>query len=377
MNLRLIHIAPELPPTVGGVADYTALLSRRLVEVTDGAVEPVLVHAGTQSTDTIQVDFPVVNLGGQCSPLALSQAIREHQKGRGHPVVLLEYANYGYAARGIPLWLLRGLRRACGQGGVPLVAMIHELYATGPPWSGAFWYSVPQRFAAAGLARLAQQVITNRHSAATWLARYRGGRPDVHVQPVFSNVGEPTELPPFQHRSRTAVVFGGGGKKQRIYRDNPNVLQYLTERRDFESILDVGPSDNLSKVNEDWLTYCGILPAETISDTLSEASLGIISYPATRLSKSGGAAAFASHGVPFVLLDEDEGGNASPYVEGTHFWRWSTLSEKPHLLSEKRREEMSYAIRTMYMEHMHSRSAARRFAQILEKTVSSVSKTTS
>ena len=77
MSIRLIHIAPELPPTVGGVADYTAILSRRLVEVSDGAVEPVLVHAGRQFADAIDVDFPVVDLSGQCSTSALAQTVEQ------------------------------------------------------------------------------------------------------------------------------------------------------------------------------------------------------------------------------------------------------------------------------------------------------------
>jgi hypothetical protein len=51
--VRLIHIAPELPPTVGGVADYAVILSRRLVEVSDGTVEPVLIYAGHEPTEAI------------------------------------------------------------------------------------------------------------------------------------------------------------------------------------------------------------------------------------------------------------------------------------------------------------------------------------
>lgn len=53
MGTRIIHIAPELPPKVGGVADYNAILSRRLVEVSDGTVEPVLIYAGHEPTEAI------------------------------------------------------------------------------------------------------------------------------------------------------------------------------------------------------------------------------------------------------------------------------------------------------------------------------------
>ena len=77
MSIRLIHISPELPPTVGGVADYTAILSRRLVEVSDGIIEPVLVHAGNQSAEAIEVDFPTVDLSGERSASALAETIEQ------------------------------------------------------------------------------------------------------------------------------------------------------------------------------------------------------------------------------------------------------------------------------------------------------------
>ena len=89
--IRLIHIAPELPPKVGGVADYTAILSRRLVEVSDGAVEPVLVHAGKERAGAIDVGFPAVDLSGGGTTGALGEAISLVDLENDHRgVVLLE-----------------------------------------------------------------------------------------------------------------------------------------------------------------------------------------------------------------------------------------------------------------------------------------------
>jgi hypothetical protein len=47
------------------------------VEVSDGEVEPVLVHAGRQQVDTIEADFPVVNLSGEQSAQRLAEAVQE------------------------------------------------------------------------------------------------------------------------------------------------------------------------------------------------------------------------------------------------------------------------------------------------------------
>jgi hypothetical protein len=372
--IRLIHIAPELPPTVGGVADYTAILSRRLVEVSDRDVEPVLVHAGRESTDAINVDFPVVDLSGECSASALAEAVHDLEGETRRTVVLLEYSNYGYAARGLPFWLLRGLRLACGREKIPLVVMVHELYATGRPWEREFWYSMPQRFILTQLARLADEVITNQQEAVTWLEQRRGAEEStVQFQPVFSNVGEPRKLPPFEQRGPRAVVFGG--KKRLIYRDNQRMINELVEEYRFEDVIDIGPSSQFSDAGRSPVRFCGILSSESISEKFLTASIGLISYPGARLSKSGGAAAFASHGLPFILLDEEEGETAEPYVEGTHFWRWSTLLESPDLLNEEQLSKMSRSIRELYMNHMHSRVTARRFFQTFSKTSASAPQT--
>ena len=64
---------------MGGVADYTAILSRRLVEVSDGEVEPVLVRAGWKAPDSREptVDFPVVERSGVRSASALAETVEQ------------------------------------------------------------------------------------------------------------------------------------------------------------------------------------------------------------------------------------------------------------------------------------------------------------
>jgi hypothetical protein len=370
--IRLIHIAPELPPTVGGVADYTAILSRRLVEESDGAVEPVLVHTGGQQVDAIEADFPAVDLSGEQSARRLAEAVQElAHEAEEDAVFLLEYSNYGYSRQGAPLWLMRGLKRAC-RDGLSLVTMFHELYATGSPWETVFWRSFPQRFVADQLVRWSEQVFTNRTRAVAWLTRYRRSLADeVHVQPVFSNVGEPDTVPPFERRSPYVVVFGG--KKDRTYQNNGRIPRRLIEQHGVENVFDIGPSKEFEGLGSEHLEFGGVLSSEAISSRLSEAFLGLISYPATRLSKSGAAAAFASHGLPFVLVDEDEGGAADHYEEGKHFWRWSTLSNSPQLMGKQRLADMSRAIRTLYEDHMHSRLAAQQFTSVLCKSTSQAS----
>jgi hypothetical protein len=365
---RCIHVTPELPPTVGGVADYTTLLSRRLVEASDGAVKPVLVHAGKEPADAIEVDFPVVDLSGKCSATALGETVRRLAEGEdGQATVLLEYSGYGYSMRGAPLWLARGIRRACGGDGPPLVTMFHELYATGPPWTTAFWVSALQRLVAAGLVRMSAGILTNRTSAELWLRRYRASASvPIRVQPVFSNVGEPSTLPAFDERARHAVVFGGGGRKAAIYDENRALLRRLVDSNGFSRVLDLGPARGSVPSGEPWSRPLGVCPEGEISDRLASVSLGVLSYPGSRLGKSGVAAAFAAHGVPFLLFDEeDAAGDTDPYVEGEHFLRGNGMARPGMALPDGRLAWMSRSIRSLYEDRLHSTHAARRFLGLL------------
>jgi len=370
MTCRLIHVTPELPSTVGGVADYTTILSRRLVEVSDGAMEPVLVHTGKQCAEGIDVDFPVKDLSGQCSATALEQGIERLAVEAERPaVVLLEYSGYGYATRGAPLWLARGIRRVCGEDGVPLITMFHELYATSwRPWTSAFWMSPLQQYVAARLARMSSGIVTNRNSGVSWLRRHGASESvAVRMQPVFSNVGEPDTLPLFEKRALHAVVFGGGGRKSAVYDEHRDLLRQLVDHEEFSRVLDIGPAEDGMLPEESWSRPLGVLSADEISDRLASASLGVLSYPGSRLGKSGVAAAFASYGVPFLLPDEENPYRTTePYVEGEHFLRGETIRNAEPRLSKERLAEMSQSIRTLYQDRLHSIHAARCFYDLIQ-----------
>jgi hypothetical protein len=249
--------------------------------------------------------------------------------------------------------------------------MFHELYATGPPWTSAFWVSALQRLVAAWLARMSAGILTNRASARPWLRRYRASAAvPIRVQPVFSNVGEPNTLPAFDERTRQIVVFGGGGRKAAIYDENRPLLRRLVERNGFSRVLDLGPARGSVPSGEPWSRPLGVCPEGEISDRLASVSLGVLSYPGSRLGKSGVAAAFAAHGVPFLLLDEENvGGDTDPYVEGEHFLRGDGMARSGIALPNERLAEMSRSIRSLYENRLHSTHAARRFLRVLSSAV--------
>jgi hypothetical protein len=275
---------------VGGVADYTAILSRRLVEVSNGAVEPVLVHAGAQEADTIDVDFPVVNLSGEQSAGPLAEAVKEvAREAEQDAVVLVEYSGYGYTRRGAPWWLLRGLRKACGSGGVPLITIFHELYASSyKPWDARFWLMPVQRYVTGRLASISDGCTANWDAAARWLGRQVDGKP-VRMSPTFSNVGEPGSLPNYNARKPYAVCFGGARRKEEMYSQYGQVLSETLCQIGIEEIVDVGPSPRKSAYADIGISVNpkGIRPESEISSRLTEASLGILKHSLHCLKKSG------------------------------------------------------------------------------------------
>ena len=358
---RLIHIAPELPPKVGGVADYTVILSQRLVEGSDEAVEPVLIHAGKEPADKIETDFPIKNLSGRCSSADLAETIEGIYRDSDIPVVvLLEYSGYGYSKNGAPLWLARGLQRACGVEGIALISIFHELYATSrKPWERRFWRMLPQYYVARRLARLSDGCLANWDAAARWVRGQVDGTP-VRMSPTFSNVGEPKSVPAYSEREPYAVCFGGAGRKEEMYRQHGKSLSHMLRQYGVERILDLGPRPK--KKSCDGMAVPvdpkGIQPGEEISSCLKRASLGLLNHPLHCLKKSGVWASHAAHGLPTVLVAESH--PIEGLCEGKHF----LLSRGG--LSTCRCKSISTAVRQWYKGEAHSRKAARRVINLAD-----------
>jgi hypothetical protein len=345
------------------VADYTAILSQRLVEVSDTSVEPVLVPAGKSSVETIEVGFPVVDVSGKQSDAMVADTVRKLAgDANGHAMVLLEYVGYGYAKRGAPLWLVRGLSRVCGEDGVPLVTMVHEVRASNwKPWTSTFWLSPVQGYIAAQLARMSRAVVTNRIPSAQWLRSRTSDGTTVHVQPVFSNVGEPERIPPFDERSSQAVVFGGGAMKNRLYDTLEHSQRQLLRDLSIDRIVDLGATDGIpDSVAGIPVDGHGIQPASTISAQLQQARIGLLQYPVDYLTKSGIWASYAAHGLPSLVISDPA--RSDPLEENCHFLRANPdgeLSEKPDL------KGVGNQARRWYQSHAHSKQAARTFDDLV------------
>ena len=370
-TIRLLHITPELPPTVGGIADYTAVLSRRLVEVSEGNVLPTLIRAGWKGDGpTPETEFNTVDCTGECNPAALARTIQEHANSADHTVVLLQYSGYGYAQRGAPWWLMRGLQQACEEASVPLITMFHELYATGPPWTSAFWLSPAQRYIAARLARMSQAVVTNRAKSADWLRRYVSSDTSVHVQPVFSNVGEPDEVLPYEERNSYAVVFGGTGKNALYRRYGEQIAQAL-EILKVPKLIDIGPApdeDLIDAIGCESVEVKGFLAVKEIQHHLMGAKAGFVCRNPEALTKSGSLAAYAAYGVPTFIGLRDSANSSQLWKEGVHYHALPRgASGNDYSFDSGASLRVGESAHKLYNTSAHSKAAGKLFYQMIDE----------
>lgn len=364
--LRLMHVAPELPPTVGGIADYTEILSKRLTTAVSRKLEVVLVHAGSGGVDEQSPsDFPVVDSRQVTLEDADFDGFGQGFGGQSGRVsaLLLEYSGYGYSRHGTPWRLVHWLHKLRSADGVRVITVYHELYATsGRPWERAFWTGPVQYALAATAARVSDAVITNRGAATGFLRRW-SGHDSVHLCPTFSNVGEPKCVRSMDERAPYAVLFGKSERKASTYQECRPAIGWLMEEMGIERIVDIGPrveealQDNLPLP----VQSMGVLPKKEVSGHLQTATIGILKHPLHCLTKSGVWAAFAAHGVPALVIGEGMPASADGLREDRHFIR-SDGVEYPAAVDL---QSISDAVKGWYDEEAHSRRAAQTVVEIL------------
>lgn len=223
---------------------------------------------------------------------------------QGTKVLMLQYSGYGYAKRGAPVGLplqIRRMRRERPE--IRLVTMFHELFAYGPPTSSSFWLSPVQRWVALSLAKLSDQVITNRAGSARWLEnRIPAHRGRIHASPVFSNLGEAPDAPPPSQREAHLVFFG---YQAELWDAGFTGLRRVVEALKPARVTILGRSAEIPAEVFGGIpvTRTGFLGAEEVSTILRTARWGLVAYNPEYIGKSSLLAAFLAHGVVPLLVN--------------------------------------------------------------------------
>ena len=166
---------PRVPGGLDGVGDYALGLANNLRD--EFGYATVFATFDTLSKSAVH-SFEVVPLNPP-----------KNETGR-FDHVLLHYVNYGYQKRGVPFGLLSIMRRLRRKHPVALITIFHELYASGPPWSSAFWLRPLQVHLTKSIARLSDECIVASENFSRELQRL-APNVRIHLHPTPSGLGEP------------------------------------------------------------------------------------------------------------------------------------------------------------------------------------------
>jgi len=348
--MRVLQIVPRLSPPSDGVGDYAAALARAL----DAAGIPTtFLLPGPASERPESGGAAVLALGERTAEKA-ADAIASWAGERSDSAgVLVHYANYAYAPRGCPEWLVAGLERwRRSAAGTRLVAFFHEVYASGPPWRSSFWLSPAQRRLAAALARESDHVATSLELYRDLLARWVPAAA-VAVLPVFSTVGELAAPLPLEARCRRLVVFGGPGGRARAYGEGATLAAACAALGVVE-VADVGPEPVGSPAVAP-ATVAGVpvrrlgeLSAGAVSALFADSLAGFVGHRPAFYGKSTVLAAYCAHGmlpvaarrtpaVPRPWAPGDGSGEAALQVAATAAAAWYAGHSLTHQVASFRR----------------------------------------
>jgi hypothetical protein len=362
--MQIIQIVSRLPPAIDGVGDYACLLAKQLrathdIHTTFVVCDPELEMAKTESPSTTIDGFQIFQLKKQTA----GELLRTLAQPEMPSIALLQFVGYGYQKRGCPIWLERGLRAWKGGRQKPerrLLTMFHELYADGPIWSSAFWTSPVQKWIAKSLARMSEHCFTNL-TVNVRILKHLTARDENNftVLPVFSNVGEPENLPTWNERKPRMIVFGSAGQRRKVYFECKASLEKTCRLMKLDEIIDIGATFQMPQLSVR-VSQRGILSAADVSREMLAARAGFFAYPTAYLGKSGIFAAYAAHGLLPVTFEASPMKNEDALNSGEHFFQADDLGEA-------NAEKIASGAWRWYQAN-GTKNLAGRFASIIQKS---------
>jgi hypothetical protein len=309
-NRQIIQVVPRMTPALCGVSDGALLLAGEL-EAGFGIETAIAVLNANKTHD---VHLPIL-YGTPAQLLEMCLTLSKVEPG----YLLAHLSGYGYSADGAPTLLAEALEKVKADGRFRIAVFFHELFATGMPWKSAFWYTRRQKRAVRRIAEACDLLITNTRSYLDWLHREtaRSSASPIQYMPVFSQVGEAQQNIPFADRDPVMAVFGLGGTRQNAYRELSGLGTALRQLG-IQEILDIGPEyEAPGELHGIPVRRMGVLAVTEIARQFSRSTFGFLSYPHTRLTKSGVFAGYCAHGV-IPVIARDFPGQADGLEDGVH-----------------------------------------------------------
>lgn len=288
---KILHVLPRIPPALCGVGDQTTLLAETLLH--ENKIESILLAAGREVPQHKHLHT------------LLARNLDDVD------AITIQYSCYGFQKRGIPFHLIKAVRRLRAQNPMlPVLTMFHELAASGPITSSAFWLGKIQRSLVARLARLSTAVRTNRvayQKELESLAPAHAG--NIVSMPIFSNFGETANPLQIDQRNRTLLLF----QPPAYDRLQPNAFwksweQLRNHLQPAETII-AGRAKALPEGPN--IRPVGVVSAAEAAQLLAKSAWGLVDYYLGYIGKSSLFAGFAGHGIatfmPADICGADEG----------------------------------------------------------------------
>lgn len=331
--IKLLHILPRLPPAICGIGDQTTYLADALRQ--EHGIESHFLPAGHELRvphelwPKLQAQFEAIN------------------------AVTIQYSCYGFQKRGIPFHLIRAIKRLrLSRPHLPVLTMFHELAASGPITSSAFWLGRIQRSLVGRLARLSTAVRTNRvayKKELESLAPAHAGK--IITMPIFSNFGETANPLPIEKRNRALLLFQPPAHDK----TQPNAFWKSWERlRDHlqpTETLVAGRAKALPEGPD--IRPVGVVSADEAAQLLATSAWGLVDYFPGYIGKSSLFAGFAGHGIatfmPADIRGDDEGLSA-----GRHYTPCDSSAPLPNTAELQTR---AAAMHQWYQPHSQKATA--------------------
>ena len=349
-------IVPRLPPSTDGVGDYSLYLAHQLRKECNIETEFIVCDPLWNAQSEVQ-GFRTVHLKERSTSAFLQLLQSEHSQ---RTQLFLHYVGYGYARWGCPNWLLNGLKTWRSQPGHQLVTMFHELYTLPgrKPWKHPFWNSRIQQFITKELAQISDHSITSGQQYAEILDRFRQ-KPDAPTPffPVFSTVGELSQISSWDEREPILIIFGQAINKRRAYLESQNQIQEICQRFQIQEIVDVGPSTglHLMSIGTTPLREAGKLTTEEIKALFCRSRLGFFNYNTDYLAKSTIFAAYCTYGLLPISATQATR-SYDGIVSSYHYWSLDNDNHPPQQIAAQAHQ--------WYQSHSLS-AQAEYFAKIL------------
>ena len=377
----LVVLAPNFPPAICGVGDYTANLLRAWPR-DDGRefrclLRPVLPHPSATRARFLPLPHATAGEGVPIRDVIPRRGpLLETLFAMGPCDLLVQYSAYGYDPRlGCPAGFCDALTAWAAAGRGLLVLMFHELWADAwPRWHPHHWVQAWHRHKLGQLTRASTAVFTTTDLSATRLRDLQQGadrQVAVTVLPAGSNIPLPAAPSPARERG-LFVLFGAGLTRLRCLRAMRDDLTALANLGGLRRLVLLGINQGEAIAREEAETLreifsasaglaeaLGERPATEIAAWLSRAEFGLSFQNEANFTKSGTLMAYLEHGLDVL----------SPFAGAARPAPFSSMTHPSELLAAAASvpPERGRALRAWYETHADWPLLAAAFARALRR----------